>query len=149
MKCLVFGAGAIGTYLGSSLALRGDEVSFYARPATAQALRANGLRITRPNGTVDVVEDLPTITDNLSVAIAQSPDVVLFALKSNDTAAALAEMLAVTATPPPLLCLQNGVDNEAEIARVFGAEQVIAGTVTTAVSKTAPGHVSMERERGV
>jgi 2-dehydropantoate 2-reductase len=41
------------------------------------------------------------------------------------------------------------VDNEPAIARVLGTEQVIAGTVTSAVGKPAVGSVVLERKRGV
>jgi 2-dehydropantoate 2-reductase len=148
MKCLVFGAGAIGGYVGGSLALHGHAVTFYARPATAHALRATGLHLTQPGGAIEVL-DSPAITDSLEAALAAQPDVILFALKSNDTAAALEALRTVTAAPPPLLCLQNGVDNEAALAQAFGVERVIAGTVTTAVSRAAPGHITVERKRGI
>jgi 2-dehydropantoate 2-reductase len=148
MKYLIFGAGAIGTYIGGSLALHGRRVTFYARPATAQSLRANGIHLTRAHGSRDEVR-MHTVTDSLSEALATQPDVIVFALKSNDTTPALTELRATTATPPPLLCLQNGVDNETAIAHTFGSGSVIAGTVTTAVSKSQPGTITVERMRGV
>jgi 2-dehydropantoate 2-reductase len=45
MKWLCYGAGAIGTYLGGSLALAGDEVVFLERPSAAAELRRGGLHI--------------------------------------------------------------------------------------------------------
>ncbi len=57
-------------------------------------------------------------------------------------------MRATGRRPPPILCLQNGVDNEAELAAAFGADQVIAGTITTAVSRRGPGEIAVERKRG-
>jgi 2-dehydropantoate 2-reductase len=50
---------------------------------------------------------------------------------------------------PPVLCLQNGVDNEAALAEVLGAEKLISGTVTTAIDKPAAGQLVLERKRGV
>ncbi len=50
---------------------------------------------------------------------------------------------------PPALCLQNGVENEARIAAALGAERVIYGTVTSAVGRKGPGHIVLERLRGV
>jgi 2-dehydropantoate 2-reductase len=142
MRVLVYGAGAIGTYIGGSLLAAGHRVTFQVRPATAEALRANGIRI----GPMAL---RPRIAASPAEALVHSPEVIVFALKSYDTAAALAELRGVTAAPPPLLCLQNGVDNESEMAHLFGGECVMAGTVTTAVSKTGAGQVRVERERGV
>lgn len=142
MQVLIYGAGAIGTYIGASLLSGGCSVGFFTRPATAQSLSTTGLRLgERPFR--------PTIFTSVTEALRQSPDVIVFALKSYDTAQALVELRAVTDTPPPLLCLQNGVDNEIEIAQMFGAERIISGTVTTAVSKSGAGQVRVERERGV
>ena len=45
LKWLCFGAGAIGTYIGGSLALAGDEVVFLEQPAILDQLRNRGLRL--------------------------------------------------------------------------------------------------------
>lgn len=143
MNFLVFGAGAIGTYLGASLAQAGQTVSVYARPATAAHLRANGLRLNgAPVASV-------TVFDSLPAALNSAPDVILFALKAYDTASAIQDLRAAQIVPPPMVCLQNGIGNEAALTEAFGAERVLAGTVTTAVARRAAGDVQVERERGV
>jgi len=143
MKFLVFGAGAIGTYLGASLARSGQPVSVYARPATAAHLRAHGFRLNgAPVFAINVFDSLPT-------ALETAPDVILFALKAYDTAAAIADLRAVTTTPPLIVCLQNGIGNEGALAQAFGVERVLAGTVTTAVARRTVGEAQVERERGV
>jgi len=45
MKIAVYGAGAIGAFVGSRLAAAGHEVALIARGAHLQAIRANGLRV--------------------------------------------------------------------------------------------------------
>jgi len=52
MKVTIFGAGAIGGFLGTRLAQSGCEVAAVARGATAAALRAHGWRLRTGNGTV-------------------------------------------------------------------------------------------------
>ncbi len=47
-KACIYGAGAIGGWLGVGLARAGCEVSVVARGATLQALRANGLQLVEP-----------------------------------------------------------------------------------------------------
>ena len=45
MKFLVFGAGAIGTYIGGSLALAGNRVTFIEQGNVVNELRKRGLRL--------------------------------------------------------------------------------------------------------
>ncbi len=52
MKVTIFGAGAIGGFLGTRLAQSGCEVAAVARGATAAALRAHGWRLRTGNNTV-------------------------------------------------------------------------------------------------
>ena len=45
MKILTFGAGAIGTYIGGSLALAGHQVVFVEQQKVVDELRERGLRL--------------------------------------------------------------------------------------------------------
>ena len=45
MKTCIYGAGAIGGWLGVKLARAGSDVSVVARGATLEALQTNGLRL--------------------------------------------------------------------------------------------------------
>jgi 2-dehydropantoate 2-reductase len=90
------------------------------------------------------------VFSSIQEALVAGPfDLACFALKSYDTAAALAALKPHVADLPPFLCLQNGVDNEPALAAVLGPERVIAGTVTSSVSKSGPGRVALERLRGI
>jgi 2-dehydropantoate 2-reductase len=147
MRFLCIGAGAVGAYVGGSLAAAGHPVTFLLRPAAAEALRAHGLQITQSGVTTRVQE--ATVTTSPVEALATEPAILLFALKAYDTAAALDELRPFAAWLPPVLCLQNGIGNEDAIASVVGDKRVIAGTVTTAVSRAGPGQIVVERKRGV
>lgn len=150
MRVLIFGAGAIGSYVGGSLALAGQEVTFLARPAPAKQLRAEGLTVyDARDGTKFTVHNFRVAASAVEAFVAGDYDCVVLAIKSFDTAAALAEMRAATRHPPPVLCLQNGVDNETEIAAALGADHVIAGTVTTPLSKPSIHEVTIEKPRGL
>lgn len=148
MRFLIYGAGAIGGYVGGNLARAGQAVAFLARGQTAAALRADGLRLQLETGPVHL-PSIAVFETPAAAFAADSYDVVVFALKSFDTAAALDELRAAAAAPPPVLCLQNGVDNEAEIERALGPGRVIAGAVTTAVARRGAGELVVERKRGV
>jgi 2-dehydropantoate 2-reductase len=61
MNFAIYGAGAIGAYLGAKLALAGEKVTLIARGAHFQAMQTNGVRIQSPEGDF---EAWPTISDN-------------------------------------------------------------------------------------
>ncbi len=157
LSILVFGAGAIGTYFGGSLALAGNRVVFVEQPRVAQELNARGLKLDlsvdpdRPGQKVFQLKPAQFRCEiSLEAALAHgSFDVALFALKSFDTASALEGMRPYWDVLPPVLCLQNGVDNEPAIATALGAERVIPGTVTSAIGKPGVGEIVLEKLRGV
>lgn len=154
LGCLVFGAGAIGTYIGGSLLLQNkvhgtsNRVVFVERPAVAEEVRQRGLRLEMDGVQVEFPQ--VEISGSLEEALALGPfDVSLFALKSFDTAGAAEAMRDYADRLPPFLCLQNGVENETALAQVFGAQKVIPATVTSAVGRRAAGDVVLEKRRGI
>jgi len=52
-------------------------------------------------------------------------------------------------TIPPLLCLQNGVDNEDTLSRGLGNDSVIPGTVTSSIGRLDAGNIRLEKKRGI
>jgi 2-dehydropantoate 2-reductase len=157
LKFLVFGAGAIGTYIGGSLALAGQQVVFVEKQKMVDELREKGLRLDltiderRKTKDAFVIDSRAfVISPSIEEALNYGPfDVALFALKSFDTASALEELKPFADKLPPILCLSNGVENEQAIARVMGADKVIYGTVTTAIGRRGPGSIVLEKLRGV
>ncbi len=148
LRLLFLGAGAIGSYVGGSLAAAGHKVTFIEQPDAAATIRTQGLRLTRDGRTAAVRDFL--LFDSAAEALAAGPyDACVFALKSFDTESALDGLLATGAAVPPVLSLQNGVDNEPLIAAKLGANRVITGTVTTAVGKPGVGQVVEEKRRGI
>ena len=157
LSVLAFGAGAIGTYIGGSLALAGNRLVFVEQPAVAAELRGRGLRLDL---TLDKKRGLQAASvippaafvcaDSLAGALEHGPfDVAVFALKSFDTARALEGIKPYADKMPPILCLQNGVDNEPAIAAALGPGSVIAGTVTGSVGRRGAGDIVLEKARGV
>jgi 2-dehydropantoate 2-reductase len=148
LRLLSIGAGAIGTYIGGSLALGGHQVVFVERPEVAERLRTHGSRLDL-SGTEHRLPD-PRVAHSIEEALAiQEFDVALFALKSFDTPGFLASLTAPPASLPPFLCLSNGVENERAIAAALGSDKVIAGTVTTAIGRREGGEIVLEKLRGV
>lgn len=157
LKFLIFGAGAIGTYIGGSLVLAGQAVTYVEREKNVEELKSRGLRLdltldkNRDTNEAFIVEPRAfTVESSLEAALRFGPfDVAIVALKSYDTPALIESMKPFAEKIPPILCLSNGVDNETLIAQAFGYDKVIYGTVTTAVRKRAIGDVVLEKLRGV
>ena len=50
MRFAIYGAGAIGAYLGAKLSVAGDDVALIARGPHLKAMRENGVRIKSAEG---------------------------------------------------------------------------------------------------
>ena len=157
LRILTFGAGALGIYIGGSLAMEGEQLVFLERPEVAERLRNQGLRLDLTmdrrrhfNGATVLGSSSFVAVPSLQDALRYGPfDIAIFALKSFDTAEAVEGMQPFAERMPPILCLSNGVDNEAALANLLGRDRVIPGTVTSAIGRHGPGDIVLERLRGV
>jgi len=113
MRFVVVGAGAIGGVVGGRLAQHGHEVILVARGAHGAAIATDGLLIRSPDDEVQVTVPVVGHADELTFT---PDDVVLLAVKGQDTGAAL-ESLAGAPRDVAVACLQNGVDNERRVLR--------------------------------
>jgi 2-dehydropantoate 2-reductase len=144
MRFLIYGAGAIGGVTGARLSAAGHDVVLIARGQHLAALRRDGLRLRSPDG--EQTHRVPVV-GNPGEVDWRPGDLVLLAVKSMDTPAALSA-LAEHAGDTPVACLQNGVANEPAALRqnadVYGvcvmlpAAHLSPGTVT-AYAAPVPG----------
>lgn len=145
MHIAVIGAGGVGGYYGARWLDGGNGVTFVARGAHLQALRNSGLRVDHP----DFRFAGPVRATDLGGLAASRPDgfdLVVVAVKSAataDVAAALAAWFQASGHRVPVLSMQNGVDNEAELARALGPECVIGGlALRVGTHVEGPGHIT-------
>ena len=134
MKIGVIGAGGVGGYFGARLAQTGNEVGLVARGDHLRAIREHGLRIRSVLGDATVAVVASDDPSDIGPC-----DVVLFCVKSFDTAAAAALLPALLGNGGAVLSLQNGVDNEEILAEVLGADRVIGGAAYIFSSVVEPG----------
>jgi 2-dehydropantoate 2-reductase len=129
------GAGAIGGYYGALLARAGHRVSFVARGAHLEAIRAHGIRVQ----SAAVGDFSAAVTADSDPTRLGHPDVAILAVKTydNDTAIPLLRQLAGPETT--VLTLQNGVDSADDVAAVIGEAQTLAGATYIATAIDAPG----------
>ena len=115
MRVVVFGAGAIGGLVGARLFQHGVDVTLVARGAHAEAL-ASGLVLEAPDESVTL--PIPVVTD--AAALTWTDDtIVLLAVKGQDTEEALIRLVTVAPQETPIVCMQNGVENERRVLRRF------------------------------
>jgi 2-dehydropantoate 2-reductase len=116
MRIVVIGAGAVGGVVAANLALAGTPVVAVARGDHARAMRESGLRYESPGGTRIV--ELPVVT-SIDALDVTDDDVFVLGVKSQDTIGVLNDLRAAGVTDQPVVCMQNGVDNERQALRLF------------------------------
>lgn len=128
------GAGAVGGYFGARVAASGVDVTFIARGAHLRAMREHGLRIKSIQGDLEIHSGFHSSSDPMAPV-----DVVLLAVKSQDTEEAARSLAPFMGPDTAVLSLQNGVDNADKIARLWGADRSLAGVAFISARVTAPG----------
>jgi 2-dehydropantoate 2-reductase len=136
MKILVMGAGAVGAYFGARLQQAGEQMVFCARGEHLRALKDHGLKFTSYQGGFSIA-----VTATSEPRDFAPYDLILFCVKSYDTAAAARTLEGCLNPGGAILTLQNGVENEAVLAEVFGREAVMGGNARVGAELVAPGHV--------
>lgn len=127
-RIAVFGAGAVGGFVGGALAAGGASVVMIGRAATAQAMAREGLRISDYRGRDDRVAP-KRIAVATEASAAQDCGLVLVCVKSRHTEEA-ARQLAPWLTPGTVvLSLQNGVTNAEVLRAALPGIEVLPGMV--------------------
>ncbi|HTI17823.1 MAG TPA: 2-dehydropantoate 2-reductase [Trinickia sp.] len=154
MKICVYGAGAIGAYMGAQLALAGAEVSFVARGAHLAAMQKNGVRL-QIDGTERVVQ-VKCTSDPRELG---PQDYVIVALKAHSVPSVVESMLPLFGPQTAVVTAVNGipywyfyrhggafegsqlesVDPGAKQWNVLGPERAIGCVVYPAAEISEPG----------
>lgn len=133
MKIGIFGAGAIGTFIGLKLAKSGPAVTMLGRPKfveTASRLVATDThgRRYRPGSDTVATADPADLAD---------VDLCLLTVKSRDTESAADTMAEVLPPAVPIISFQNGLRNPERLSRRL-PNPVLAGMVGFNVLWTGP-----------
>jgi len=133
MKFAVVGCGALGSYYGAKLCRDNHEVHFLLR-SDYEVVRRKGVRILSPEGDFHVNPKCARTPEEIGPV-----DVVLIGLKTtaNDQFAKLLPPLVGPHTA--ILTLQNGLGNEAALAKIFPAEQILGGLCFVCLNRIEPG----------
>jgi 2-dehydropantoate 2-reductase len=154
MKIAIYGAGAIGGFVGAMLARAGEDVSLIARGAHLEAMRANGLVLEKDD---ERLETHPRVTDNPAELGEQ--DYVIVALKAHSAVHVVDAMQPMLGTNTAVVTMMNGVpwwyfyqlegpwqdriietvDPDGKQWRGIGPERAIGCVVYPACEITEPG----------
>ncbi|PRH84450.1 2-dehydropantoate 2-reductase [Labrys okinawensis] len=129
MRILVVGAGATGGYFGGRLMQAGRDVTFLVRPARAEKLRTEGLRIVSPFGNAELAPKLVTTGD-----IAETYDLVLLTVKAYGLEAALDDIAPAIASETMILPVLNGMRHVDVIKARFGEKALLGGVCLIAAT---------------
>ncbi len=134
---VIVGGGAMGGLFGGLLAEGGLDVTLFDTwHEHIQAISVNGLRIVGYGG--DRVVRVKATTDAAGIEAA---DVVLFQCKAFANQEAAQSVKHLFTGPTAAVSFQNGLGNEAALARVLGADAVLGGVTAQAGLVEAPGVV--------
>ena len=138
-KIAVLGCGAIGSSISADLTKAGyDPTVIDQWPAQVEALKANGLCITMPDGEVKTPIRALHLCDLASANLEF--DIVFLAVKSNDDRW-LAEFIRPYLKPEGVLVgTQNGM-NDDTLASILGRERVVGCAMELSAEIFTPGLV--------
>ena len=138
MKIAVMGTGGTGGYFGGLLARAEHDVTFVARGAHLKAIQERGLRVDSVNDGTFTVKG-QALDDTTT---AREQELVLFAVKMYQNAAAIEKVRPMVGAGTVVLTLQNGIDNWEQLAAAFGEPKVLIGSCYMEGRVVEPGVVS-------
>ena len=136
MWILFVGAGTVGGYFGGRLIQAGRDVTFLVRPARAEILRRDGLRILSPHGDALLQPKLV-----LTGEIDGTYDLVILGVKGYALDDAIRDMATAVGPATTVLPLLNGMRHIDRLDETFSAQAVIGGVALVATQIDAEGRI--------
>lgn len=140
MKIVMLGAGALGSTIGGTLAMGGNDVHFVDMwQEHVDLINKDGLHKTNEKEDWYVRVDARTTADTIGEA-----DLVIVLVKSFATKQAVEQLKQtnVIGKNTLVMSLQNGLGNEETIASVIGSENVISGKTYVGGRLIQAGYIS-------
>ena len=140
MKIVMLGAGALGSTIGGTLAMGGNDVHFVDMwQEHVDLINKDGLHMTNEKEDWYVRVDARTTADTIGEA-----DLVIVLVKSFATKQAVEQLKQtnVIGKNTLVMSLQNGLGNEETIASIIGSENVISGKTYVGGRLIQAGYIS-------
>eukprot|EP01105_Mastigella_eilhardi_P028465 TRINITY_DN9398_c0_g1_i1.p1 TRINITY_DN9398_c0_g1~~TRINITY_DN9398_c0_g1_i1.p1 ORF type:complete len:313 (+),score=89.78 TRINITY_DN9398_c0_g1_i1:55-993(+) len=132
----VIGTGAVGGFYGARLQRAGHEVHFLLH-SDYEHVKEHGIEVDSTEGSFT----LSKVNAYKSVAEMPCCDVVVVALKTTMNGVLPALLPPLLKESSIVLVMQNGLDNEDDIALLAAGRVVLGGICYVGASKTGPGHI--------
>ena len=134
MRIAIMGAGGVGGCLGGLLGKAGNDVWLIVRGEHLEAIRANGLKLVRPD-TEFVVQ--VNATDNPSEV--GPVDLVLFTVKTYQNRHVITTLKPLMGHETSVITLQNGVESHEQLGAVLGPSNILPGAYWASSHILSPG----------
>ena len=134
MRIAIMGAGGVGGCLGGLLGKAGNDVWLIVRGEHLEAIRANGLKLVRPD-TEFVVQ--VNATDN--PAEVGPVDLVLFTVKTYQNRHVITTLKPLMGHETSVITLQNGVESHEQQGAVLGPSNILPGAYWASSHILSPG----------
>jgi 2-dehydropantoate 2-reductase len=132
----IIGAGALGGYYGARLAQHGHDIHFLLR-SDYDYVREHGLCIRSIAGDFSLTPgQLRVYNDPAAMPKVDLAVVTLKSTENHHFARLIPPLLHETTA---ILTLQNGLGNEEDLAKLFGAQRVLGGIAFACINRTGPG----------
>ncbi len=129
------------------MAASGHLVTLLGRAKLVQMVKNNGLHLRWPDGSAHTL--YPDAVENLNdLPRLAEVELVLFTVKSFDTAEAARELVGKLPPGARVLSLQNGVSNEEMLAKILPQQTIVAGSITLPVEVPRLGTIVVSRDKG-
>jgi 2-dehydropantoate 2-reductase len=129
-RIAVVGAGAVGGYFGGLLARAGASVVMIGREPFVEAVKTSGILLD----TLTFREFVP-IEASADLGAARGADIILFCVKTTDTAATARALAPFLAPKAIVLSFQNGVDS---VEQMQSAAKIAASQAVVYVAASVP-----------
>jgi 2-dehydropantoate 2-reductase len=152
MNICVVGAGAIGGWVASKLALTGEDVSVFARGDTLHLIHAEGLRLEEHGE-----EFVANVTGVDDCAALGPQDLVFIAVKAPALPSLASELRPLIGSQTMIVPMLNGVpwwfvegmqlksvDPDGTVAAALPFDQIMACVVHASCSRSAPNRIHVK-----
>ena len=137
MRIAIMGAGGVGGCLGGLLAKAGNDVWLICRGEHLEAIKANGLKLVRPDS--EFVVKVNATDDPAEIGPV---DLVVFTVKTYQNRHVITAIKPLMGPDTSVITLQNGVESHEQLGAVLGPSHILPGAYWASSHVISPGVIS-------
>ena len=137
MRIAIMGAGGVGGCLGGLLAKAGNDVWLICRGEHLEAIKANGLKLVRPDS--EFVVKVNATDDPAEIGPV---DLVVFTVKTYQNRHVITAIKPLMGPDTSVITLQNGVESHEQLGAVLGPNHILPGAYWASSHVISPGVIA-------